>query len=362
MERDPIEPGAATSASDATAPAIVAPKARAEPTPATMRAMVQRTYGPPEGLAATRLPVPTIGDGDVLVRVHAASVHPGDVFVMTGVPYLVRLAYGLRGPGRGVPGRDLAGIVEAVGPRAQGWKVGDAVFGWTATGSLAEFVAAPATNFVPAPRTIPLTEAATLATSGLTALQALRDVAKVQPGQTVLITGASGGVGTFAVQIAKAMGAEVTGVCSARNADLVRSIGADHVIDYATTDFTRAGHRYDVILDNVEAHPLAATRRALAERGTLIPNCGEGHRWFGPLGRMADARIRSAFAGQTLRPFLSVEHHADLRALAELVADGAVRPVIDRAWPLDEAAAALAHVAAGHSRGKVVVRVDAPPM
>ena len=325
--------------------------------PATLRAMVQRTYGPPEGLAAARLPVPTVGDGDVLVRVHAASVHPGDVFVMTGVPYLVRLAYGLRGPGRGVPGRDLAGIVEAVGARVRDVRVGDAVFGWTATGSLAEFVAAPAKNFVPAPRAIPLVEAATLATSGLTALQALRDVAKVEPGQTVLITGASGGVGTFAVQIAKAMGAEVTGVCSARNVDLVRSLGADHAIDYATTDFTRAGRRYDVILDNVEAHPLAATRRALAERGTLIPNSGAGSRWFGPLGRMAHAQIRSAFARQTLRPFLSVERKVDLLALAALVEDGAVRPVIDRSFPLAEAGAALAHVAAGHTRGKVVVRV-----
>ena len=238
-------------------------------------------------------------------------------------------------------------------------RVGDAVFAWTATGSLAEYVAAPANQMVPAPRAIALHEAAALATSGRTALQALRDVEKVRPGQTVLITGASGGVGTFAVQIAKAMGAKVTGVCSARNVDVVRSIGADHVIDYATDDFTTMGLRYDVILDNVEAQPLAATRRALTERGTLIPNCGDGGRWFRALGRMANASVRSAFSRQTLRPFLSVERHADLLVLAELVEAGKVRPVIDQSYPLAGAAAALAHVAAGHTCGKVIVRVVA---
>lgn len=321
----------------------------------TMRAMVQRAYGPPEGLASAWLPAPTVNDGDVLVRVHATSVHPGDVFVMTGVPYVLRLAFGLRGPGRGVPGRDLSGRVEAVGGRVRGLRVGDDVFGWTATGALAEYVVAPATQFVLAPQSIPLAEAATLATSGLTALQALRDVASVEAGQSVLITGASGGVGTFAVQIAKAMGAEVTGVCRARNAELVKSIGADRVIDYEADDFTRMGLRFDVILDNVEARSLAATRRALAERGTLIPNSGKGGRWFGPLGRMANAHLRSAFARQTLRPFLSVERHEDLLALAELVESGKVRPVIDRRYPLADAGAALAHVAVGHTRGKVVV-------
>ena len=325
----------------------------------TMTAVVQRRYGPPEEvLACARVAKPVPRAGDVLVRVHAASVHPGDYFVVTGVPYVLRLAFGLRRPGTGVPGRDLAGRVEAVGAGVTSLRPGDAVFGWTATGSLAEYVSAPAANFVPKPECLTMEQAATLATSGLTALQALRDVAKVQPGQTVLITGASGGVGTFAVQIAKAMGAEVTGVCSTRNLDMVRALGADHVVDYGEVDFTRSGRRYDVILDNVEAQPLAATRLALAPTGTLIPNSGKGSRWFGPLGRIVAAQVRSRFTRQHLRPFLSVEKHDDLRALAELVEADTVTPVVDRAFPLERAADALAYVGEGHARGKVVVTLD----
>ena len=325
-------------------------------TATTMTAVVQRRYGPPEAvLACARVAKPVPRAGEVLVHVHAASVHPGDVFVVTGVPYVLRLAFGLRRPGSGVPGRDLAGLVEAVGAGVTGLRPGDAVFGWTATGSLAEYVRAPAANFVPKPERLTMAQAAALATSGLTALQALRDVARVQPGQTVLITGASGGVGSFAVQIAKAMGAEVTGVCNTRNLALVRALGADHVIDYTEVDFTRGARRYDVILDNVEAQPLAATRRALAPTGTLIPNSGKGGRWFGPLGRIVAAQVRSRFTRQHLRPFLSVEKHDDLRALAELVEAGTVTPAVDRAFPLERAADALAYVGEGHARGKVVV-------
>jgi NADPH:quinone reductase-like Zn-dependent oxidoreductase len=324
-----------------------------------MAAVVQRRYGAPEEvLVCARVATPVPRAGDVLVRVHAASVHPGDVFVVTGVPYVLRLAVGLRRPGTGVPGRDLAGRVEAVGAGVTTLRPGDAVFGWTATGSLADFVCAPAANFVPKPERLTMAQAATLATSGLTALQALRDVARVQPGQTVLITGASGGVGSFAVQIAKAMGAELTGVCSTRNLAMVRALGADHVVDYTEVDFTRTGLRYDVILDNVEAQPLAATRRALAPTGTLIPNSGKGGRWFGPLGRIVAAQVRSRFTRQHLRPFLSVEKHDDLLALAALVEAGTVTPVVDRTFPLEGAAAALAYVGAGHARGKVVVAVD----
>jgi len=243
-------------------------------------------------------PVPR--SGDVLVRVYAASVHPGDVFVVTGVPYVLRLAFGLRRPGTGVPGRDLAGRVESVGA----------------------------------------------------------DVRGLRPVQSVLITGASGGVGSFAVQIAKGMGAEVTGVCSKRNVGMVRALGADHVVDYGEVDFTRSGLRHDVILDNVEAQPLAAARRALAPTGTLIPNSGEGGRWFGPLGRIVAARVRSRLTRQHLRPFLSVEKKGDLLALAALVEAGTLTPVVDRTYPLEQAAAARACVGAGHARGKVVVAVD----
>lgn len=340
-----------------TTPPVPAPEGRIAPAPpSTMRAVVQDRYGPPEALALRSLPVPEVGPRDVLVRAHAAALHPGDVFVVQGRPYLLRLAFGLRRPGRGVPGRDLAGTVEAVGARVEGFAPGDAVFGWTATGSLAEYVAAPADHFVKVPAGVSLAQAAALPTSGLTALQAWRDVARLRPGQRVLVVGASGGVGHFAVQIAKAFGAHVTAVCSAANLDLVRALGADEAIDYAVEDVARRDVRYDAILDNVEARPLAAMRRILAEDGTLIPNAGgRGGPWLGPLTSIVGTRLRDLGTRQRLRPFLSLEKHADLVELAELVATGRVAPVVGRTYPLDDAAAALAHVAAGHARGKVVV-------
>jgi NADPH:quinone reductase-like Zn-dependent oxidoreductase len=292
----------------------------------------------------------------VLVQVGAASVHPGDYFVMTGEPYMVRLAFGLRRPRHGIPGRDLAGVVAAVGKDVTALRPGEEVFGWSTAGTLAEYAFVPAHNLVSVPANLPVVDAAAVPTSAMTALQALRDIANVRPGQTVLTTGASGGVGSFAVQIAKAFGAEVTGVCSTRNVDLVRSIGADHVVDYTRTDFTRTEKRYDVILDNVEAQPLADVRRALPT-GTLIPNSGRGGRWLGPLGRIVKARVLSGFTRQQLKPFLSVGKRQDLLTLADLLATGQVTPVIDRTYPLDEAADALRYVAAGHTRGKVVVTV-----
>jgi NADPH:quinone reductase-like Zn-dependent oxidoreductase len=231
------------------------------------------------------------------------------------------------------------------------------VFGWSTTGTLAEYACVPADQLVRTPPNLSAGQAAAVPTSGLTALQALRDIAQVQPGQAVLITGASGGVGTFAVQIAKALGAEVTGVCSTRNMELVRSVGADHVIDYTRTDFSRTGLRYDVIFDNVEAQPLSEVRRALTPTGTLIPNSGRGGRWLGPLGRIVKTRARSVFTRQTLRPFLSVEKRQDLLYLAELLEAARLTPVIDRTYPLSEAAEALRYVGAGHTRGKVVITV-----
>ncbi|MFV0433804.1 MAG: NAD(P)-dependent alcohol dehydrogenase [Leucobacter sp.] len=325
----------------------------------TMRAAVQHRYGPPSVLASSEVEIPSPGRGDVLVRVVAASVHPGDYFVMTGTPYIVRLVFGLRRPRHGIPGRDLAGVVTAVGNDVTALRPGDEVFGWSTAGTLAEYACVPAENLVPVPvpTSVSVVDAAAVPTSALTALQAMRKVANVRPGQTVLVTGASGGVGSFAVQIAKAFGAEVTGVCSTRNIELVRSLGADHVIDHTATDFTRAEKRYDVILDSVEAQPLAAVRRALTPTGTLIPNSGRGGRWLGPLGRIVKARILSGFTRQRLRPFASVEKRQDLLTLAELLAGGQLAPVIDRACPLDEAANALRYVAAGHTRGKVVVTI-----
>lgn len=324
---------------------------------AGMKAVAQRRYGPPEVLEYTDVPRPVAGDGDVLIGVRAASVHLGDYFVMTGVPHIVRLAFGLRRPRYPIPGRDVAGVVEAVGPAVTDLEPGDEVFGWSTTGTLAQYACVPADQLVPKPGRLTMAQAAAVPTSALAALQALRDIANVRPGQTVLVTGASGGVGTFAVQIASLSGAEVTGVCSTRNVDLVRSLGAAHVIDYTRTDFTQAGRRYDVILDNVEAQPLHEVRRALAPTGTLIPNSGRGGRWIGPLGRIVKARARSLATRQTLKPFLSVEKHQDLRTLAGWLQAGELTPVIDRTYRLSAAADALRYVGAGHTRGKVVITV-----
>jgi NADPH:quinone reductase-like Zn-dependent oxidoreductase len=334
--------------------------ARQEPraTPAgaaTMRATVQHRYGPPSVLESSEIGRPVPGRGDVLVRVGAASVHPGDHFVMTGEPYLARLAFGLRRPRHRIPGMDLAGVVAEVGDDVTTLRPGDTVFGWGTSGALAEYACVPADHLVPVPANLSVEAAAAVPTSAMTALQALRDVANVRPGQTVLVTGASGGVGSFAVQIAKAFGAEVTGVCSTRNVDLVRSLGADHVVDYTSTDFTGTGERYDVILDSVEAQPLAAVRRSLTPTGTLVPNSGHGGRWLGPVPRIVRARVLSAFTRQKLKPFLSLGKRQDLLTLADLLANGQVTPVIDRTYPLDDAADALRHVGAGHTRGKVVV-------
>ena len=326
-------------------------------TTTTMRAAMQRQYGPPSVLEIADVEPPVPGRGDVLVRVRAASVHPGDYFVMTGEPYIVRLAFGLRRPRHAIRGMDLAGVVAAVGEDVEGFEPGDHVFGWCTTGSLAEYACVPAENLALVPENLSLAEAAAVPTSGMTALQAMRDVARVAPGQQVLIVGASGGVGSFAVQIAASLGAKVTAVCSAGNGELVASLGADHVIDYAASDFTEQGSQYDVILDNVESRPLSVVRRALTPAGTLIPNSGKGGRLLGPIGRVIRAHVLSLFTRQRLRPFTSVGTREDLLALAALASSGQLTPVIDRVYPLDAAADALRHVATGHTRGKVVVTI-----
>src|SRR6187549_952383 len=237
---------------------------------AGMMAVVQRGYGPPEMLEYTDVGRPAVGDGDVLVGVRAASVHPGDYFVMTGVPSILRLAFGLRRPRHPIPGRDLAGVVVAVGNHVTDVQPGDEVFGWSTTGTLAEYACVPAAQLVRTPANLSAGPAAAVPTSGLTALQALRDIAHVQPGQAVLITGASGGVGTFAVQIAKALGAEVTAVCSTRNVELVRSVGADHVIDYTREDFTHSERRYDLLLDVAGGKSWSQLRRVLTQDATVV--------------------------------------------------------------------------------------------
>jgi len=320
-----------------------------------MQAIVQDRYGSADVLAPRAIDPPEIGDRDVLVRVRAASIHVGDVIVMTGSPYLMRLATGLRKPKHQVPGTDIAGTVEAVGKDVTQLRPGDDVFGWC-TGAFAEYASASEGQFVLKPANLTFEQAAAVGVSATTALQLLRDNGHVQPGQKVLINGASGGVGTFAVQIAKAFGAEVTGVASTTNVDLVRSIGADHVIDYTQEDFRNGGPRYDLILDNVGDHSMSATRRALAPNGTLLSN-GGGHAG-GALGRMIRLMIVSMFVRQQGKPAPKIENRADLLVLRELVEAGKVRPVIDGSYPLRETPRAIDHVATGHARGTVVVAIN----
>jgi NADPH:quinone reductase-like Zn-dependent oxidoreductase len=323
--------------------------------PTTMTAIVQDRYGPLDRvLELAEVDRPTVEDGEVLVRVHAASIHVGDVFVAKGVPYLFRPAYGLRRPKQRIPGTDIAGTVEAVGPKAGRFKPGDAVFGWC-SGAFAEYAAVAEDALAPMPADLTFEEAAALGVSAMTALQALRDQAGVRPGQKVLVNGASGGVGTFAVQIAKSLGAEVTGVCSTRSVELVRSLGADRVIDYTRQDFTNGGERYDVILDNVGNHSLRATRRALAPDGILLANGSDVGGWLGGIGRPIKAMVSSIFVRQQGRPFLSMPTAADLFHLKELAESGRVRPVIDRTYPLVEGARAMLYVAERHAQGTTVI-------
>jgi NADPH:quinone reductase-like Zn-dependent oxidoreductase len=319
-----------------------------------MQAIVQDRYGSADVLAPRAIDPPEIGDHDVLVRVRAASIHVGDVIVMTGSPYLMRLATGLRKPKNQVPGTDIAGTVEAVGKDVTQLRPGDDVFGWC-TGAFAEYASASEGHVVLKPANLTFEQAAAVGVSATTALQLLRDDGKIQPGQEVLVNGASGGVGTFAVQIAKAFGAQVTGVTSTKNLDMVRSIGADHVIDYTKEDFRKGGPRYDLILDNVGDRSMSETRRALTPDGTLISN-GGGHAG-GKLSRVIRLTVVSMFVRQQGGPSVKSQNRADLVALKELVEAGKVTPVIDAAYPLRETPRAIGHVAAGHARGTVVLAI-----
>ena len=322
-----------------------------------MKAMIQDTYGSAAVLQTRDIDKPAIGERDVLVRVRAAGVNVADWAVMSGLPYIARPVYGLRKPKNIVRGTDVAGTVEAVGTSVTRFQPGDQVFGWC-TGSFADYAAASEDELAPKPANLTFEQAATVPMAGLVALQALRDQGKVRAGQKVLINGASGGIGTFAVQIAKSLGAEVTGVCSTRNVDLVRSIGADHVIDYTQADFTRNGQHYDFILDNVANHSLTDLRRALTPTGTLVPNGGGfDHRWVASGGRLLRAVVLFRFGGQTLGNFLVSPKHADLVALKELIEAGKVSPVMDRTYPLSEVRKAIDHVGAGHTQGKVAISV-----
>jgi NADPH:quinone reductase-like Zn-dependent oxidoreductase len=323
----------------------------------TMKAIVQNAYGSPgEVLELQEIAKPLVKDDEVLIRVRAASIHTGDFILVRGLPYLLRMATGVRKPKNPVPGTDIAGTVEAVGKDVAQLRVGDEVFGWCA-GAFAEYACAVADHFVLKPANLSFEQAAAVGVSATTALQLLRDQGKVGPGQKVLINGASGGVGPFAVQIAKAFGAEVTGVCGTGSVDMVRSIGADHVIDYTKQDFTKGGPRYDFILDNVANHSMSDTRRALTPTGSLQTN-GGGHsrgRWIGSMGTVIKAALASMVVRQQLGPSVKYQNSKDLVALKALVDAGKVTPVIDGTYPLSGTPTAIGHVGEGHARGTVVI-------
>jgi NADPH:quinone reductase-like Zn-dependent oxidoreductase len=323
----------------------------------TMKAIVGDTYGSPDVLELRDIDKPEIGDEEVLVRVRAAGVDRGVWHLMTGLPYLTRLAFGLRAPRNPVPGMDLAGVVEAVGRSVSRFRPGDEVFG-VGKGSYAEYALAREEKLSHKPASLTFEQAAVLAISGLTALQGLRDHGRVEPGQKVLIVGASGGVGTYAVQIAKAFGAQVTGVCSTTKVEMVRSIGADHVIDYTREDFAEGEQIYEVILDIGGSSPLSRLRRALTPRGTLVIVGGEGGgRWLGVVARLLRAHLLFRFVSQKLGTFISSENHEDLIVLTEFIESGKLTPVIDRTYPLAEVPEAIRYLEEGHARGKVVITV-----
>ncbi|UCH63138.1 MAG: NAD(P)-dependent alcohol dehydrogenase [Fidelibacterota bacterium] len=317
-----------------------------------MKAIVQNAYGSPDVLKLNEVDKPVVKDDDVLVRVHAAAANAGDYFSMIGSPWLVRMMVGFPKPKNYILGWDLAGQVEAVGKNVGQFQPGDEVFG-SSSHTFAEYARADADQLAIKPTNLTFEQAAAVPTAAITALQGLRDAGKLQLGQKVLINGASGGVGTFAVQIAKSFGAEVTGVCSTRNVDMVRSIGADYVIDYTREDFMQGGQRYDLILDNVANRSFSDLRRSLTTRGTIIPNSGHGG-----MGYVFKAYILSAFMRRQGRPFMAAVKNEDLVVLKELIESGKVTPVIDRTYPLSEVPEAMRYLSEEHARGKVVISVE----
>src|SRR5918993_3212052 len=324
-----------------------------------MKAIVQEKYGSADVLELRDVEKPQPEDDEVLIRVHAAGVDPGVWHLMTGRPYLVRaMGFGLRRPKIRVRGTDAAGIVEATGKNVVRLKPGDSVYG-TCDGSFAEYACAKAERFAPKPSNLSFKQAAAVPVSGVTALHGLRDAGKLQPEQKVLIIGAAGGVGTYAVQLAKAFGAVVTGVCSTSKAELVRAIGAEEVIDYTREDFTGGTRRFDLILDTAGRRPLSQVRQALTPQGTLVIVGGEGgDRWLGGFQRQIFAPVRSLFTEQKVMGLISKERQQDLLTLKGLIEAGELTPVIDRTYPLSEAPQAIGFLEQGHARGKVVLTVS----
>ena len=323
-----------------------------------MRAVVQERYGSADVLELRDIDKPTPKDNELLVRVENAALHIGDLMLMKGEPYVMRLGAGVRRPRKRVPGFDFSGRVAAIGKDVAGFQPGDEVFGETNSGSCAEYSVVPSDKLAPKPPELSFEEAAAVPVSGATALRGIRDAGKVEAGNKVLINGATGGVGMYAVQIAKALGAEVTAVCGPSNGELAKQLGADHVIDYTRDDYTKGDQRYDMILDNVANRPLAEARQAVAEGGVLISNSARAKgRWFGAVGRMMQAGIVSMFVKTQGRPFYSPVKSQDLVDLTELVVAGRLRPIVDRTYPLAETARAMRYIAGGHASGKTVREV-----
>jgi NADPH:quinone reductase-like Zn-dependent oxidoreductase len=321
-----------------------------------LKAIVQTEYGTPDVMQLKDVDAPSVNDGEVLVRVRAASVNPPDWAGVHGVPYIVRAAFGLRRPKLGIRGTDLAGTVEAIGGNVTRLSVGDEVFG-VGSGTFAEYAVAKEDHLVAKPGNITFEQAAATGMAALTALQALRDAGRIQAEQKVLIVGAGGGIGTFAVQIARSFGAHVTGVCSTSKQELVRSLGADNVIDYTREDFTQGEERYDLILDNVLKHSLSELLRALDRNGTLVPNGGQFHkRWFASTGvLMVKAPLLSLFVPQQIRVCSERPEQSDLLVLKGLMESGRLTPVVGRTYPLERVGEAITYFGEGHAEGKIVI-------
>jgi NADPH:quinone reductase-like Zn-dependent oxidoreductase len=320
-----------------------------------MKAILYRRYGSPDVLQVEETAKPNPGDAEVLIRVRAASINPYDWHFMRGTPYPIRTIAGLRKPKDPRLGADVAGYVETVGARVTRFKPGDAVFGMC-RGAFAEYACASESALVLKPDHLTFEQAASVPIAALTALQGLRDKGRIQAGHQVLVNGAAGGVGTFAVQVAKSFGAQVTGVCSTRNLDMVRSLGADHVIDYTREDFTKGSQRYDLILDNVGNHSLSARRRVLNPKGVLVMVGAEASGWMiGTLARTIHALVLSPFVGQKMVGILAKARKEDLTILCELMESGKVTPVIDRRYTLAEVPEAIRYLEKGHAQGKVVI-------
>ncbi len=323
-----------------------------------MKAIVNDSYGSPDVVELRDVEPPQISGDQVLVRVRASSVNALDWHSLTGTPYLMRLQGGLRRPRRRIQGADVAGTVEAIGAGVTDFEPGDEVFGEVSGGAFAEYVAASPVGLALKPAGLTFEEAAAVPVAALTALQGLRDHGELSPGQRVLINGASGGVGTFAVQVAKALGAEVTAVCSARNVDTARSIGADHVIDYTRADFARPGGTYDLMLDIVGNRPLSDCKRVLTRDGIYVMVSGPKGRWLGPVPRMLAAQLAFRFTKRRFRWYVAKPSQDDLRYLTELVESGRLRPVIEHRYSFVGTADALRYQGEGHARGKSVITVS----